>query len=439
METGPGVLDGILGKVGLPAGSATPALQQASSQLGGSGVGSGRFTAPLRSGAFGGGLGAAETAAGSAVPWRRSGVRHTSNELYVDLIEEVTVTLAPSGRPLSAFAYGSVAFTSKVSGVPDLALSLTTGGGKGAMGGSGGRRAELLQGVMERVVFHPCVRLNRWKTEGVLSFVPPDGRFALAGYEVDLLGPGTETPVGDAKTGLSFLPASLEVNTELGKAGAEFEVRCSTPALSGTGSSSATASLQSNLGPSRASKPDPKAPMLEDLTIHVPLPAAVRNVSDLRPSRGEAHWNPTSGGVEWKIMGVIYGKVEAVLRCTVQGPLADDEEESSGAGVLNGVTATTYDYDDDQPAAPKVPRSKKTGGSGNGAVDGVQARRERNRRLMPSSATLSFTQKGQLASGLKVESLLVDSKKSRGLGPEVKPYKGVKYLTVSRGGVEVRC
>ena len=42
-------------------------------------------------------------------------------------------------------------------------------------------------------------------------------------------------------------------------------------------------------------------------------------------------------------------------------------------------------------------------------------------------------------SGLKVESLLVDTKKSRGLGAEVKPYKGVKYLTVSKEGVEVRC
>jgi AP-3 complex subunit mu len=52
---------------------------------------------------------------------------------------------------------------------------------------------------------------------------------------------------------------------------------------------------------------------------------------------------------------------------------------------------------------------------------------------------LSFSVKGWLASGLKVESLLVDTKKSRGLGAEVKPYKGVKYLTVSKEGVEVRC
>ena len=56
---------------------------------------------------------------------------------------------------------------------------------------------------------------------------------------------------------------------------------------------------------------------------------------------------------------------------------------------------------------------------------------------MPSSASVSFSVKGWLASGIKVENLSVA--KSRGLGEGVKPYKGVKYLTLSRDGVEVRC
>ena len=64
---------------------------------------------------------------------------------------------------------------------------------------------------------------------------------------------------------------------------------------------------------------------------------------------------------------------------------------------------------------------------------------DRYKELMPTSASLSFSVKGWLPSGLKVESLLVDTKKSRGVGAEVKPYKGVKYLAVSRDGVEVRC
>jgi AP-3 complex subunit mu len=58
---------------------------------------------------------------------------------------------------------------------------------------------------------------------------------------------------------------------------------------------------------------------------------------------------------------------------------------------------------------------------------------------MPSSANVSFSVKGWLASGIKVESLIVDTRNSRGLGEGIKPYKGVKYLTVSRGGLEIRC
>ena len=58
---------------------------------------------------------------------------------------------------------------------------------------------------------------------------------------------------------------------------------------------------------------------------------------------------------------------------------------------------------------------------------------------MPTAARASFSIKGWVASGVKVESLVVDTRRSRGLGEGVRPVKGVKYLTVSRGGVETRC
>ena len=62
-----------------------------------------------------------------------------------------------------------------------------------------------------------------------------------------------------------------------------------------------------------------------------------------------------------------------------------------------------------------------------------------NASLMPSSASVSFSVKGWLASGIKVDGLVIDMRKSRGIGEGVKPYKGVKYLTVSRKGIETRC
>lgn len=59
--------------------------------------------------------------------------------------------------------------------------------------------------------------------------------------------------------------------------------------------------------------------------------------------------------------------------------------------------------------------------------------------LMPHSASLSFSVKNWVPSGIKVDGLLVDTARSRGLGEGVRPVKGVKYLCVSRGGVEGRC
>ena len=64
---------------------------------------------------------------------------------------------------------------------------------------------------------------------------------------------------------------------------------------------------------------------------------------------------------------------------------------------------------------------------------------EANKILMPTSAAVSFSVKGWLASGIKVESLNIDFRKSTGLGEGVKPVKGAKYLTVSKNGVETRC
>ena len=155
--------------------------------------------------------------AASAIPWRRSNVRHTSNELYVDILESLSVILAPSGRPLSAIVRGTIIFTSKISGVPDLLLSLTSPGGKTA-----------IQHAMELPSFHPCVRLAKWKERpGELSFVPPDGQFVLAGYECDLMpdvftGSAIDAKVSTAKLNI---PATVEVRTAQGPYGDEFEVR----------------------------------------------------------------------------------------------------------------------------------------------------------------------------------------------------------------------
>ncbi|KAF2840246.1 clathrin adaptor, mu subunit [Patellaria atrata CBS 101060] len=376
------------------------------------------------------------------VLWRKANVRHTSNELYVDIVETLSVLSAPSGRPLAAFAHGTIAFTAKVSGVPNLLLNLSVPGG--------------IQHVLSLPVFHPCVRLARWREKpGELSFIPPDGRFVLAGYEVDLLGPDyleNATKAVSAKPHQKHnvapnlnLPATAEVRTNLGHSGAEFEVRL---LLSNSFTSSASSSLASSQSSAARSAPRPAfgiaagtsaQPTVSDITVTVPLPPAVRNLSDIRANKGEAHFAPSDGAVEWRIaskdVAVLAasghgagGAAVATLRCTVVGPLNDDEE-----GIEEIAWGETWEYQDDKPY--QAPGVKDVGGD-----KGRDTRRMgKNRMLMPSAARVSFQVKGWLASGIRVERLIVDTQTSRGLGAGVKPYTGAKYLTVSEGGVEVRC
>ena len=384
---------------------------------------------------------------GSAIPWRRANVRHTSNEMYVDIVETLCVIVAPSGRCLSAIANGSIAFTCKVSGVPDLLLTLTSPGGK--MG---------IEKAFELPVFHPCVRLARWRERpGELSFIPPDGRFVLAGYEANLLPSQALTDGGNTSANLQ-LPASIEVHTSLGPTGSDFEVhltmsnRFSSGSSSGSVASSAS-TLQSSrpgsTGGFRNSSANTSAnPTVQDLVVSIPLPSTVRNLSELRPSRGEAHYAPGDGAIEWTLLSKDIASLStAVLRCTLVG-LAGEEDD----GTINGteMRADTYDYDENedgigtgsyQAGMEMAGGNRREQPSKTQDEQGDRDTRKvrQNATLMPSSANLSFKVKGWLASGIKVDSLVINTKASRGLGAGVTPYKGVKYLTASKNGVEVRC
>jgi hypothetical protein len=128
----------------------------------------------------------------------------------------------------------------------------------------------------------------------------------------------------------------------------------------------------------------------------------------------------------------------ATLRGTVVGRQDDDDDAGEGfEDTAVSLSTATYNYDDDVPASyqsgPSVTAPRQNG------AEADEKRKTANKILMPSAATVSFSVKGWLPSGIKVESLNVDQKKSRGLGGGVTPYKGVKYLCVSRKGVECRC
>ncbi|TPX15836.1 uncharacterized protein E0L32_000170 [Thyridium curvatum] len=411
----------------------------------------GAINKPLGGGGIGGGPASGSNAPSSlmlsqnmpALPWRRANVRHTSNEMYADVVETLSVTLAPSGRPIAAFAHGTIAFTSKVSGVPDIVLSLTSPAGRHNLGS-----------IMELPVFHPCVRLARWKEQpGELSFVPPDGRFILAGYEVDLL-PFSNGKSGNMAANNLQLPVNIEMKTGLGPAGSDFEARVH---ISRTFTSSMSGSGAGGVGGGPAGRGfggGPHAgtlgaPLLEDVKIVIPLPAEVRNLSEIRPSKGDATYNPGDQFLEWHISNkdLAAGATYFGLRCTVVGRQSASDEDDDDAvaddpmGFRAGGGFREYEayQADEKPHGDDGKKKTALNKDSSAAAAGNEKLVQQNRMLMPSSASVSFGVKGWLPSGIKIESIVLDPKRSRGLGESVKPYKGVKYLTISKGGVEVRC
>jgi len=118
--------------------------------------------------ALAGALGAgAHTQIGGAsaeVWWRRQNVVYASNEVYVDIVESIDCIVNGSGQMVSGGVNGDIQVNSKLSGIPEVLLTLRN------------------PGVLQNVSFHPCVRLHRFERDKALSFIPPDGEFTLASY-----------------------------------------------------------------------------------------------------------------------------------------------------------------------------------------------------------------------------------------------------------------
>ena len=435
------------------------------------------------------------------------------------MIESLSVTVAPSGHILSALVFGTIAFTAELSGVPDLNVSLTTVGGQQAI-------AQKIQ----LPAFHPCVRLARWRERpGELSFIPPDGDFILAGYEVDLLptAPNLDTPPNHMEK--IFLPAMVDIRKSLGTTGSEFEVRLTLNADFPGFPPSARSGRPTAGGRSNTSTPsflgggggNTSGPSLEEVVVTIPISKSVRNITEMQPSRGDVRYSPGSDVLEWHVptsskeAKTVSGV--ATLRCAVAGYNYstqndfDDDNEISDLEANQNLLQGYYDesnpsqypetnlHGSGHPTKRKTKKKKKkkattttskksrpttvaaeelgvAGGSGSTPASGSgspspipskpqtptipettarvsspsrapsifrptgrKSKAQLNASLMPSSASVSFAVRGWLPSGIKVESVTIDPRRSRGLGEGVRPFKGVKYLCISRRGVERRC
>lgn len=64
------------------------------------------------------------TAASNAVGWRPDNIKHSKNEIFLDVIEKVNILVSNNGNVLRSEIIGTVRMRSSLSGMPELKLGL---------------------------------------------------------------------------------------------------------------------------------------------------------------------------------------------------------------------------------------------------------------------------------------------------------------------------
>ena len=59
------------------------------------------------------------------IPWRRTNVKYASNEIYFDIEEQIDAIFDSGGMLVTCDIHGVISINSKLSGFPDLLVTLT--------------------------------------------------------------------------------------------------------------------------------------------------------------------------------------------------------------------------------------------------------------------------------------------------------------------------
>lgn len=331
-------------------------------------------------------------------PWRKSNVKYTNNEMFVDVVESVNAILRPtrnkkklkllstsnfdsafystSSLPtttkltaISRFITGSIDFVSHISGVPQLQILLNS--------------AVL---SMDSISLHRCINVDAWKANNALSFIPPDGKSTLLNYTIDidkLCGKSSQNSM------LGLLEFDCEIG--LGTDHNEFEFRVLTL------KDVAVSKIEQLKVEVFAFEPNTNDVDSDDEFTSGEHESEANSITDIKASRvtdGDFLYKGKGVG-EWTIRNLQSGN-HCVLRAGLR-------TANSTMGDVSMVSSKDDLIDVDEP------------------------KKDSRGPLVPSHFQVSYLYKGLVPSGLRVENLKLVS--AKGLGEAVKPYKGVKYIT----------
>jgi AP-2 complex subunit mu-1 len=115
-----------------------------------------------------------------AIDWRREGIRHKKNEVYIDVLESVNLLMSSTGNVLRNEVTAQVQMNTKLTGMPECKFGLND---KLVIEKETNHSRK--PGVeIDDCTFHRCVRLGKFDADRTITFIPPDGEFELMRYRV---------------------------------------------------------------------------------------------------------------------------------------------------------------------------------------------------------------------------------------------------------------
>ena len=204
-----------------------------------------------------------------ALSWRRSDIRYRKNEAFVDVIEDVNLLMSATGTVLRADVNGQIIMRAYLSGTPECKFGLndrllldgdSLSHPSGNTGDQKATKAAAGSVTLEDCQFHQCVKLGKFDTDRIISFVPPDGEFELMRYRA------TEN------VNLPFKVHAI-VN-EIGRSKVEYSI-----------------AIKANYGSKL---------FATNVVVRVPTPLNAARITE-RVSQGKAKYEPEQNNIVWKI------------------------------------------------------------------------------------------------------------------------------------------
>eukprot|EP00730_Choanoeca_flexa_P017736 TRINITY_DN8574_c0_g1_i3.p1 TRINITY_DN8574_c0_g1~~TRINITY_DN8574_c0_g1_i3.p1 ORF type:complete len:439 (+),score=118.44 TRINITY_DN8574_c0_g1_i3:67-1383(+) len=173
------------------------------------------------------------------IGWRRDGIKYRKHELYLDVLEQVSLLMSPQGQPLSAHVAGTIRMKCFLSGMPECKLGINdkivtkAPSTQQAPAASSKKKKKERRAPIEidDLTFHQCVKLGKFDMDRSISFIPPDGEYELMKYRTtqDVKLPFRVTPLVQENGNRIDITINVKGEFDANLLGQKVEIRIPVP------------------------------------------------------------------------------------------------------------------------------------------------------------------------------------------------------------------